>query len=76
MDRQGALHVAEELDAGGVASLHVLVVGYLTERETGSVWSEVSLTYLEQIKCRKHASQVGVVDDEEVSNFPGLDVDG
>ena len=59
MDRQGALHVTEELDAGGVGSLHVLVVGYL-----------------QQIKGRKHASQVSVVDDEEISNFPGLDVDG
>lgn len=37
LDRQGALHMAEELDAGGVASLHVLVVRYLRERERGSV---------------------------------------
>ena len=35
-----------------------------------------SLTYLQQIKCRKHASQVSVVDDEEIRHFPGLDVDG
>ena len=51
--------MAEELDAGGVGSLHVLVVGYL-----------------QQFKSRKHARQVRVVDDEEISNFPGLDVDG
>ena len=41
MDGQGALHVAEELDAGGVASLNVLMVGYLRGRETGGNQSEV-----------------------------------
>ena len=74
--------MAEELDAGGVASLHVLVVGNLTERQLRDSWEPQfsgrwrDPTYLQQIKCRKHASQVSVIDDEEISNFPGLDVDG
>ena len=33
--------MAEELDAGGVASLNVLMVGYLRGRETGGNQSEV-----------------------------------
>ena len=33
-------------------------------------------THLEQFEGRKHTSEVGVINDEEVSDFPGLNVDG
>ena len=32
--------------------------------------------HLKEVKWREHPGQVAVVDDEEVCNFPGLDVDG
>ena len=31
---------------------------------------------LKEVKWGEHPGQVSVVDDEEVCNFPGLDVDG
>ena len=67
--------MAEELDAGGVRAPHVLVVRNLKEVSLVTSGDGVLIADLEELECGKHASEVGVIDNEEVCNFPALDVD-
>ena len=70
--------MAEELDAGGGGAPNILVITDLQQRGYWRTWANIYLQsiHLKEVKWREHPGQVAVVDDEEVCNFPGLDVDG